>query len=59
MMKIRVSSLTNDFESYELEQVVSIQYVRNIFVITMLSEDGTDVDVTKYSSGNVMVASIQ
>lgn len=52
-MTATVKHLKNEFESYTIENIVSVQYVKNILVLTYFK--GDDVQTAKYSMGNVVV----
>lgn len=53
-MKAVVRSIKNDFESYELNNIISVQYIRNILVLIQLNNE-SGVDTIKYSAGDVIV----
>ena len=52
-MKATVKHLKNEFQPYTIENIVSVQYVINVLVITYI--DGYEVQTAKYADMNVAV----
>lgn len=52
-MKATVRSVTEEFKEYEIEKIVSVQYVSCNLLLTHIADDG--VKTLTYNTGNVII----
>lgn len=52
-MKATVRGVTGEFQEYEIENIVSVQYVSCNLILTCITDDG--IKTLTYNAGNVIV----